>query len=47
MSTDVAELDDHSPVNPGEHHTNGPTERQYFNIFFVLVVLTALELRRS
>ncbi|MEI2699878.1 MAG: cytochrome C oxidase subunit IV family protein [Microthrixaceae bacterium] len=43
MSTDVAELDDHSPVNPGEHHTHGPTDRQYFNIFFVLVVLTALE----
>lgn len=43
MSTDVAEVDDHSPVHPGEHHDHGPTDRQYFNIFFILVVLTALE----
>jgi cytochrome c oxidase subunit 4 len=43
VSTDVAEVDDHSPVHPGEHHDHGPTDRQYFNIFFILVVLTALE----
>ena len=43
MSTDITEVDDHSPVHPGEHHDHGPTDRQYFNIFFILVVLTALE----
>ena len=43
MSTDVTEVDDHSPVHPGEHHDHGPSDRQYFNIFFILVALTALE----
>ena len=43
MSTDITEVDDHSPVHPGEHHDHGPTDRQYFNIFFILVGLTALE----
>lgn len=43
MSSDTREVDDDSPVNPGEHHDHGPTDRQYFNIFWVLVVLTALE----
>jgi cytochrome c oxidase subunit IV len=43
VSTDVTEVDDDSPVHPGEHHDHGPSDRQYFNIFFVLVVLTALE----
>ncbi|CAB4548091.1 unannotated protein [freshwater metagenome] len=43
MSAAVTELDDDSPVNPGEHHTHGPTDGQYFKIFFLLVGLTALE----
>lgn len=43
MSTDITEVDDDSPVHPGEHHDHGPTDKQYFLIFWVLVVLTALE----
>lgn len=43
MSTTVEELDDDSPVHPGEHHTHGPTNRTYFVIFWVLVGITALE----
>ncbi len=43
MSTDIQEVDDDSPVHPGEHHDHGPTDKQYFTIFWVLVVLTALE----
>ena len=43
MSTDITEVDDHSPVHPGEHPDHGPTDRQYFNIVFIRVVLTALE----
>lgn len=43
MSAAVTELDDDSPVNPGEHHTHGPTDAQYFKVFFLLVALTALE----
>lgn len=43
MSTDVTEVDDDSPVHPGEHHDHGPTDRKYFEIFVILVVLTALE----
>lgn len=43
MSTDMTEVDDHSPVHPGEHHDHGPSDRQYFQIFVILVVLTALE----
>ncbi len=43
MSTATLEVDDDSPVHPGEHHDHGPTDRQYFNIFFILVALTALE----
>lgn len=44
MSTTTdATVDDHSPVHPGEHHDHGGTDRQYFMIFWVLVVLTALE----
>ncbi len=43
MSTDTTEVDDHSPVHPGEHHDHGPTDREYFKIFWILVVLTALE----
>jgi len=43
MSAVVTELDDDSPVNPGEHHSHGPTDGQYFKIFFLLVGLTALE----
>jgi cytochrome c oxidase subunit 4 len=42
-TTDVTEVDDDSPVHPGEHHSHGPTDREYFKIFWVLVVLTALE----
>ena len=43
MSAVVTELDDDSPVSPGEHHSHGPTDGQYFKIFFLLVGLTALE----
>jgi cytochrome c oxidase subunit 4 len=43
VSTDITEVDDDSPVHPGEHHDHGPTDRQYFQIFIILVVLTALE----
>jgi cytochrome c oxidase subunit 4 len=43
MSAAVTELDNDSPVNPGEHHSHGPTDGQYFKIFFLLVALTALE----
>jgi cytochrome c oxidase subunit 4 len=43
VSTDITEVDDHSPVHPGEHHDHGPTDREYFKIFWILVVLTALE----
>ena len=43
MSSDITEVDDDSPVHPGEHHDHGPTDRQYFQIFIILVVLTALE----
>jgi cytochrome c oxidase subunit 4 len=43
MSAAVTELDNDSPVNPGEHHSHGPTDGQYFKIFFILVALTALE----
>lgn len=43
MSTKNATLDDDSPVHPGEEHTHGPTDGQYFIVFWVLVVLTALE----
>ena len=43
MTTDITEVDDHSPVHPGEQHSHGPTDGQYFTIFWVLVVLTALE----
>ncbi|MHB1140002.1 MAG: cytochrome C oxidase subunit IV family protein [Microthrixaceae bacterium] len=43
MSAVVSNVDDDSPVHPGEHHSHGPTDGQYFIIFWVLVVLTALE----
>lgn len=43
MSTTVPELDDDSPVHPGEHHTHGPTDRFYFGVFWALVAITALE----
>lgn len=43
MSVTTEELDDDSPVHPGEHHTHGPDDRQYFTIFWVLVAITALE----
>lgn len=43
-TTESTELDDDSPVHPGEHHTHGPSDKQYFTIFWVLVVLTALEI---
>ena len=43
MSTTVEELDDDSPVHPGEHHTHGPSTSTYFTIFWVLVAITALE----
>jgi len=43
VSTTVGELDDDSPVHPGEHHTHGPSTSTYFTIFWVLVAITALE----
>ena len=43
MSTTVEELDDDSPVHPGEHHTHGPTNGTYFKIFWILVGITVLE----
>jgi cytochrome c oxidase subunit 4 len=43
MSAVVSDVDDDSPVHPGEHHSHGPTDGQYFMIFWVLVALTALE----
>ena len=43
MTTDITAVDDDSAVHPGEHHSHGPTDGQYFTIFWVLVVLTALE----
>jgi len=43
VSTTVEELDDDSPVHPGEHHTHGPSTSTYFTIFWVLVAITALE----
>lgn len=44
MSTDVSEVDDDSPVHPGEHHDHGPSDKQYVQIFVILFVLTALEI---
>lgn len=43
MSTTIEELDDDSPVHPGEHHTHGPSNSTYFRVFFVLVAITLLE----
>lgn len=43
MSATIEELDDDSPVHPGEHHTHGPSDKQYFTIFWILVAITALE----
>ena len=43
MSTTVEELDDDSPVHPGEHHDHGPSNTTYFTIFWILVAITALE----
>lgn len=37
------DVDDHSAAHPGEHHDHGPSDRQYFTIFWVLVAITALE----
>jgi cytochrome c oxidase subunit 4 len=39
----VEELDDDSPVHPGEHHSHGPSDGTYFKIFWILVAITALE----
>lgn len=43
MTTTTPELDDDSPVHPGEHHTHGPTDGFYFKVFWALVIITALE----
>jgi cytochrome c oxidase subunit 4 len=43
VSAATTELDDDSSVHPGEHHVHGPTDKQYFGIFWILVILTALE----
>lgn len=42
MSTATSEAR-HDSADPGEVHTHGPSDQQYFKIFWVLVVLTALE----
>lgn len=41
MSTSVVETDEVYPE--GEGYAHGPTDKQYFTIFWILVVLTALE----
>lgn len=43
MSATVEDVDNDSPVHPGEHHEHGPSNRTYFTIFLVLVGITALE----
>ena len=42
MSTTI-DVDDDSPVHPGEHHDHGPSDATYFKVFWVLVAITALE----
>ena len=37
------DVDNDSPAHPGEHHDHGPSDKQYFIIFWVLVGITALE----
>ncbi len=37
------DVDNDSPAHPGEHHDHGPSDKQYFTIFWVLVAITALE----
>jgi cytochrome c oxidase subunit 4 len=43
VSATVEEIDNDSPVHPGEHHSHGPTDGFYFKIFWILVAITALE----
>ena len=43
MSAAVTELDDDSPVHPGEAHSHGPSDTTYFQVFLILVALTTLE----
>jgi cytochrome c oxidase subunit 4 len=42
VSTTI-DVDDDSPVHPGEHHDHGPSDATYFKVFWVLVAITALE----
>ncbi|MFM7069670.1 MAG: cytochrome C oxidase subunit IV family protein [Actinomycetes bacterium] len=42
MSTTI-DVDNHSAAHPGEHHDHGPTDGQYFRVFWILVAITALE----
>ncbi len=37
------DVDNDSPAHPGEHHDHGPSDKQYFTIFWVLVAITVLE----
>ncbi len=37
------DVDDDSPVHPGEHHDHGPSDGTYWKVFWALVVITALE----
>lgn len=37
------DVDNDSAAHPGEHHDHGPSDREYFTIFWVLVAITALE----
>jgi cytochrome c oxidase subunit 4 len=43
VTTTAPDVDDHSPVHPGEHHDHGPSDSQYLTIFWVLVGITVLE----
>lgn len=43
MSSTTLDIDDDSPVHPGEHHDHGASDSRYFKIFWVLVAITALE----
>jgi cytochrome c oxidase subunit IV len=43
VTTAAPELDDDSPVHPGEHHDHGPADGYYFKVFWALVLITALE----
>ena len=41
--SNTLDVDNDSPAHPGEHHDHGPTDQQYFKVFWGLVAITALE----